>query len=213
MAVRDACMAICWYTFRLYQPTDTKRLALESGKEAKSGSLHSAAAVVNTIVQRYEGDVNQMLRTLMSCILVNLTHLQRLDEINTGRSNIIAEAYNKLDDQVHLIEVATFAHNPRVFRQHLLFVMFVFLVLWIPYLMWLTLSWKLTVIFYPILMFLLSGPFLYRSFLGESFANNNRGNLMNHNEQRMVVVREISELYHPEKSPLRDIVAAAPTHA
>lgn len=208
LCIRDASMAICWYTFRLYQPADDRTLQMP---DSTVGGFKQGSGVPE-ITREYAGNVNQMLRVLLCSILVNISALQRLDELNTGRANIITDAYVQLSGQVRDIEVATFSYNPRIFKQHLMFIMFIFLAVWMPFSMWLTVGWKLTVIFYPMLMFLLSGPFLYRAFLGESFDPQNRSSAVNHHDQRVRTVQEINELYHPERSALRRILHATPTH-
>jgi hypothetical protein len=112
---------------------------------------------VERIIVDYEADVLGMLTTLVEFIGYNIGRLAHLDEINTSAHNLINEAFIEVSRQVNSTEVASFVRNPRIFKQHLFFVMTVFLILWTPFSMWLTLSFTTTVIFYPVLIYLLAG--------------------------------------------------------
>lgn len=159
--VRDACMAIVWYSFRLYQPQDHQALSIRHTEVRRPvGSTSSTPAQlhpVERLMHDHEGDVLVMLTLLVDFIGYNIGRLSHLDEINTSAHNLINQAYVELSKQVNDTEVATFVRTPRIFKQHLFFVMAVFLLLWTPFSMWLTLSWSVTVIFYPILIYLLAG--------------------------------------------------------
>jgi len=159
--VRDACMAIVWYSFRLYQPQDHQALSIRHTevRRGAGGAVPQPAQLhpVERLMHDHEGDVLVMLTLLVDFIGYNIGRLSHLDEINTSAHNLINQAYVELSKQVNDTEVATFVRTPRIFKQHLFFVMAVFLLLWTPFSMWLTLSWGVTVVFYPILIYLLAG--------------------------------------------------------
>lgn len=159
--VRDACMAIVWYSFRLYQPQDHQALSIRHTevRRGAGGAVPQPAQLhpVERLMHDHEGDVLVMLTLLVDFIGYNIGRLSHLDEINTSAHNLINQAYVELSKQVNDTEVATFVRTPRIFKQHLFFVMAVFLLVWTPFSMWLTLSWGVTVVFYPILIYLLAG--------------------------------------------------------
>jgi hypothetical protein len=106
--VRDACMAIVWYSFRLYQPQDRQRLVIRhvggAGGASGGGRVHS----VDRITQEGEDDVLGMLRTLSDFIAFNIGTLSHLDEIKTSAHNLINEAFTELTKQMNATEVRFF---------------------------------------------------------------------------------------------------------
>jgi hypothetical protein len=207
--VRDACMVIIWYSFRLYRPEDRVEIDIvhvpppTQGSEASASSKPKSAAPMRAIIEENRGDVLAMMRHLINFIAYNLGRLSHNDELNTGEANLINEAFIQLSQQMDSTQVSVFARSPRIFKQHLFWVMALFLLLWVPFQLWITIGWTLTVIFYPIVMYLLSGPFIYRSFLGESFDVDSKAGLMDHDAQRRDAVNNIRNLFDPQRSSLR----------
>lgn len=197
--IRDACMVIVWYAFRLYRPEDA--VPLEVVHVSRHGRATNAG--LQALVADNRDNPLGLLRHLVSFIAYNLGMLSHGDELNTSEHNLINEAFIELSKQLDGTQVNAFTRNPRILKQHLFWVMAVFLLLWVPFQLWIVLGWTLTVIFYPLIMYLLSGPFIYRSFLGESFDLDSKAGLMDHDAQRREAVNDIRNLFDPQHSPVR----------
>lgn len=86
--------------------------------------------------------------------------------------------YKSLED----IEIGGKIVTPDFIRHHIIFILVFWFVLYLPYYIWTTAGWQTLIGLYWIILFIFTGPMIYRRWIGEAFAENRLYNFMPHEE-------------------------------
>lgn len=85
---------------------------------------------------------------------------------------VLEKAFEKLDQFVRDLDVAINVRGANIFRGHLLFSLYIYFFIWIPIAIEPFVSNLTFVVSYPILMFILTGPMIYKIWLRDPFDPN-----------------------------------------
>ena len=105
--------------------------------------------------------------------------------------NIIIEIIDHIDLGQTVIE-------PDLFNNHIGFTLLLYFGLWTPVAMWISFGVAITIIIYPIVIFILTGPVIYRSWLGDPFDPQRPIRLGEHLQWRNDYIAKIGQ--HARKS-------------
>jgi hypothetical protein len=192
-AVRDTCVAIVWYGYRAWDPTDHEQ-------EPR------LVERVEAYVKHREMDVVRLEHMLCLLLLSLSKELKQLGELDHGELQMLSSVHHQLTTHVRSLEVGSRLVTPGIFQQHLNVILFVAFVVYTPYSMWHRIGYWPTIIVYPLIMYLLAAPTIYRSWIGESFDPKGRFKYMDHKRDRVAYAREILTCYsdqhllHPPSS-------------
>lgn len=110
----------------------------------------------------------------VECRLLTITRsiIRKLDE-----ESVLIDAdlrdlnrnLNNISGMLDQIDVDQAVIEPDVFQNHVGFTLLVYFGLWTPVTMWISFGPAITIIIYPIVLFILTGPVIYRGWLGDPF--------------------------------------------
>lgn len=183
LCMRDSCIAIIWATFGAYDSSNTSSIQVESPPVTK-------------ILRDYSGQPVEMLKRLSTLVLVTIKQLENTGKLGHGDLKLIFDHYTKVEEHTASLIVESSILEPTVFDHHLKLVLGVYFFVWLPYSLWQALGWHLTLVFYPIVTYLLTGFSLVRFWIGESFDSGSRYHYMNHLYQRDTYLQRIRQSYN-----------------
>ncbi len=106
---------------------------------------------------------------LIGVILCEIKGLEREGEIGAGDITLVSDELRSVEGTIRDIDSATGVAGPTIFRWHIDFILFVWFGVWIPVTLWVTFGFATTLVIYPIIMFVLTGIVIYRSWMGGPF--------------------------------------------
>jgi len=146
--------------FRLFLGTDLIHHNLSNRNE------------IDTIIKSYEkkyGHDNLIISTSIALQVQKWVHALEEDVIATSHLDVFDSTFDLIMKALRDIDSATRVNKPYIFRGHLIFALYLYFIFWLPLLVDMVVGDIAMLILYPILMLILTGPIIYRTWLGEPF--------------------------------------------
>lgn len=167
--VRDACIAIIHIGYKLFDP----------GREDDEESLAHTRRVMGitsddiiwtaTIGKDDDRSTYFVLRDLIMVIKNKVQKASMAQSIRSEDSHSLMNMLDKLMKMIEDIDTSSNIPNPTIFKTHILFTLFIYFGVWLPFYFWGTIGVEGTLFVYPLTMFILTGIPLYRTWMGDPF--------------------------------------------
>lgn len=170
--VRDASVALIYKGYRLFDSgvDDDDEVEDDTRTDARSMSLTSVDII--NIASRKKGDERSIyfvMRDLIMAINARVSEGEESGAISGSARAVLSDNLNRLTLMVESIDTAANVPSPSIFKTHILFTLFVYFGLWLPFYFWGSIGTEGTLFIYPLTMFILTGIPLYRTWLGDPF--------------------------------------------
>ena len=118
--------------------------------------------------------LNQYDHMTIECRLLAITRsiileLDKEDFLIDADIRDLNRNLNNISGMLDQIDVDQAVIEPDVFQNHVGFTLLVYFGLWTPVTMWISFGATITIIVYPLVLFILTGPVIYRGWLGDPF--------------------------------------------
>jgi len=101
---------------------------------------------------------------------IEYTHkISKAFDINVS---LIDSIFKELLESLCNADIAMNVRSPLIFKKHLIFSLYLYFFVWIPISIGSTVSDTYFLLIYPLIMFILTGPYIYRKWLGDPFRPN-----------------------------------------
>lgn len=168
--VRDACIAIIFIGYKLFDPgqdEDDEDSLMQTKRE-----MNITSEDVIWTATRGKDDNRSTHFILRDLIMVIASKVKKAADDEAIRSGDVESLTHVLDDILKMVEeidTGTNIPSPGIFKTHILFTLFIYFGVWLPFYFWGTIGVEGTLFVYPLTMFILTGIPLYRTWLGDPF--------------------------------------------
>lgn len=181
---RDTLIAIGFYGYRLFYPPDPNEL-----------SMNNLSTNTRYIVETHRGNTPRMISELENNLFSNIKQLNRLKILSTGDEQVLSTFLEPLTSTIKGINSGYHIVSPGIFHRHIIITLFIYFILWTPYTMWMTIGFEPTLVVYPLVMYILSAPIIYRNWLGNPFDPHRKLKTMDYREWIDEMGRTVDDHY------------------
>ena len=192
MIARDACLAYSAYSYQLFSASETDDL------------VNLDQSVEELVISRANGSPFQLLQRLNMVLSAQAERLQEAGVISnvqltrlTAQLSEIARLCNDIERMSHIVE-------PPLFDKLMVGLMFIYLMLWMPFQQWSVYGLTALAIFYPVEMLLLTSLMIGRGFIREAFDPARPVSYMNFGEWRSLAYGRTMDYYRAALDVLSD---------
>lgn len=181
--VRDACVALIYMSYRLFDPGDDEEDEYEEplSRDIKDMTLSSQS--IKEIVMMKKNDERStsfVVRDLVMAISARLKSASTDAIIESSEVHHLMEQLDRILGYIESIDTGSAVPSPTIFKSHILFTLFVYFGLWLPFSFWGTIGTGFTLFIYPLTMFILTGIPLYRTWMGDPYDHSRPVHLINY---------------------------------
>lgn len=199
MAMRDALIGCIVFGYKMFAAADSR--IFEEKVEKGCHGFESRQMI--KIINKYSAEESAMipvtmLRDIIKLINACVRHGEHSGHLTIGDMQVITKEIEDVYKSLEEIDYALNIQEPQIFNTHNIFTLFVYFAIWQPFVMWVTLGFWPTVISYPLVMFLLIGVVVYRTWLSDAFDPGRPMRLHNYAIWKKEFIKSICENYESE---------------
>lgn len=218
LGLKTSIQFLIFYAYRIYAPWNRDELVTELGHkesvvvELLELGVHDRQAVLNShreqiripkipieLQQMHDeavsGDPIALTHEIRGYMFREFTHLSSKNIFSDTIITFLHEELSALTRELNGIEQSRDIKRPTIFDKHLGFLLISYFGGWVPITMWIRLGFTVTVIVYPFILIILTGPWIYRKWLGNPFSSARPLELVKHKRWRNDAVMYLENLF------------------
>jgi hypothetical protein len=151
-------------------------------------------------LQNTEKDPIKMSHEVRSFIHRELSSLVSLNIFNDAHIMMLNQELRSMTEVLLDIDIEHSIVEPSIFDKHAAFTLIAYFASWLPITLWIRFGFFTAIVVYPFVMFILTGPYIYRKWLGNPFSPTRPVGLVPHKAWRNEYITKIENKFAVIKS-------------
>lgn len=197
--VRDACVAMIYLCYRLFDPGDPEEDEYDEPLQYDINKMNLNSDAVRQIVSMKDNDERSIafvMRDLITMINSRIKAASEAKTIKNAEINLLMQELHRILVIIESIDTNGAVPSPTIFKSHILFTLFVYFGLWLPFYFWGSIGTSGNLLLYPLTMFILTGIPLYRTWMGDPFDHSRPIHIIDYDEWKASFQHRIDHVFH-----------------
>lgn len=194
VVMKEALIACIVFGYKIFAGNDTEHITNSLKEECYEFGMGPIVEMIEKHEKKGpEFDPIAMIRDILKLVNLCIRHAEDHKHLREGDISVISKEIKEVYTKLEEIDSSFNIREPPIFNTHNVLTLFIYFAIWQPFVMWITLGFWPTVVSYPIVMFLLIGVVIYRSWLSDAFDPKRPMKLHNYAAWRRYFIESICE--------------------